>query len=178
MSSPVPSRRRPVHGRTLGSAAVVATGAAVYALLVGLHVVGFATTPLLLGMIAVVAGLVGTRRRVVGTGLVLAGWGAAVLLVDRGVVPGARMTPAYMMGVGAGLLVAAAVAPRDERGDWLTSGSVAAVTGPLSLYGSYDVAALGRWPLWFAVMVGWAAWEAFWGGRDAGAAPEARGAST
>jgi len=157
----------------MGSAAVVVAGAVVYALLEGLQVIGFAATPLVLGVTAVVAGLAGTRRRVVGTGLVLAGWGAAVLLVDHGVVPGARMTPAYMLGAGVGLLVAATVGPRAERGDWLASGSVAAVTGPLALYGSYDVGALGRWPLWFAVLLGWAAWEAFWGRRGAGGAPAA-----
>lgn len=59
-----------------------------------------------------------------------------------------------MLGVGAGLLVAAAVAPSAERGDWLASASVAAFTAPLSLYSASDMASLGRWPIWSAVLVG------------------------
>lgn len=152
--------------RTMGSAAAVLVGAGVYAVLQGGGVVRFAATPLILGVIAIVAGLVGIRRRVVATGLVLAAWGTAVLLVDHGVVPAARTTPAYMLGVGVGFIAVALLAPRSERGDWLTSASVVAFTGPLSLYAAYDVAALGRWPLWSVTLVAWAAWEAFWARRD------------
>lgn len=152
--------------RRWGSAAVILIGAAVYALLEWAGLVGFSATPLILGFIAILAGLVGVRRRVVATGLVLAGWGAMVILVAEGVVPADRTAPAYMLGVGIGLLLAAAAAPRRERGDWLTSGSVAAFTGPLSLYAASDVAGLGRWPVWAVVLVGWSAWEAFWTWRE------------
>lgn len=149
----------------MASAIVVLAGAAVYALLQRGHVVGFTATPLTLGVIAVVAGLAGTRRRVVATGLALCGWGSAVLLVDHGVVPAARTTPAYMLGMGIGLAVAAAIAPTTERGDWLSSASVVAVTGPLSLYAAYDVSTLGRWPIWSVILLLWAAWEGFWAWR-------------
>jgi len=157
-----PRARNP---RALGSAVVVVAGAGVYALLVGGDNVRFAATPLILGIIAVVAGLVGTRHRVIATGLVLGCWGTAVLLVDHGVVPTERTTPAYMLGVAVGLLVAAGVAPRADRAAWLTSASIAAFTGPLSLYAAYDVTSLGRWPLWSAVLLVWGAWEAFWAWR-------------
>lgn len=155
----------------MGSAAVVLVGAAAYAALEGGGAVEFAATPMILGVTAIVAGLVGTRRRVVGTGLVLACWGAAVLLVAHGVIPGDRATPAYMLGVGVGLLAAAAVAPHGDRGDWLTSASIVAFTGPLALYLSYDIAALGRWPVWSAILVLWAVWEGFWAWRARRAVP-------
>jgi len=151
--------------RAMGSALVVAAGAGVYSLLQGVGAVEFPATPLMLGIIAIVAGLVGTRGRVTATGLVLAGWGSAILLVLHGVVPGDRTTPAYMLGVGAGLLVSAAVAPRADRGDWLTSASVTAVTGPLALYAVPDMTSVGRWPLWTVVLLVWSAWEGFWAWR-------------
>jgi len=149
------------------SAIVVLAGAGVYALLQGTGTLSFSATPLILGVIAILAGLAGTRRQVTATGLALAGWGTAVLLVAHDVVPQARTTPAYMLGMGVGLLVAGAVAPHAARGAWLASGVVVSVTGPLSLYLSYDVAALGRWQVWSAILLAWAAWEAFWGWRGA-----------
>jgi len=151
--------------RSLGSAAVLLAGAGTYAALEASSTLSFAATPMILGVTAMVAGLVGTRPRVTATGLALAGWGAAVLLVAHDVVPADRTTPAYMLGMGAGLLVAAALAPRPARGDWLVSAAVVAFTAPLSLYATYDVAALGRWPVWSGVLLAWAAWEAFWGWR-------------
>jgi len=83
--------------RTLAPAALLLAGAVVYGVLVGGGSLRFTTTPLLLGVIVIAAGLAGTRRRVIGTGLVLAGWGTAVVLVDHGVVPADRTTPAYML---------------------------------------------------------------------------------
>ena len=154
--------------RALGSGLVLLAGAGAYALLVGVAGTSFAVTPLFLGAVAVVAGVAGTRPRVIGTGAVLAGWGAAVLLVDRGVVPGERTASPYMLGIASGLLVAAALAGPRDRSDWLTSGAVAAFTGPLALYLSYDVATFGRWPLWAFAMLAWAAWELFWGLRSSG----------
>lgn len=146
-------------GRTFASAGVVLAGAVAYAILVGADVVAFTATPLCLGIIAIAAGLAGIRPKVVATGLVLACWGVAVLLVDHKVVPAARTTPAYMLGIGIGLLAASHLAPRAQRGDWLASAVVVAVTGPLSLYVAYDISAFGRWPLWSLVLAGWAAWE-------------------
>ncbi len=153
---------RSAGARTFASAGVVLGGAIAYAVLEGADVVAFTATPLCLGVIAIAAGLAGIRPKVVATGLVLASWGVAVLLVDHQVVPAARATPAYMLGIGIGLLAASHLAPRAQRGDWLASAVVVAVTGPLSLYVAYDISALGRWPLWALVLVAWAAWEAFW----------------
>ncbi len=149
------------------SAVVILAGAGVYALLEGGGTLDFYATPMILGVTAIVAGLAGTRHRVTATGLALAGWGAAVLLVAHGVVPAARTTPAYMLGMGVGLLVASSVAPRSARGDWLASATIVAVTGPLSLYVADDVAPLGRWRFWAGLLLAWAGWEAFWGWRTA-----------
>jgi len=149
------------------SAVVVLIGAGVYALLQGSGTVEFSATPLILGVVAVIAGLAGTRRNVIATGLALTGWGTAVLLVAHGVVPADRTTPAYMLGMGVGLFAASSVAPRAARADWLASATIVAVTGPLSLYIAYDVAALGRWQFWAGLLLVWAGWEAFWGRRTA-----------
>lgn len=149
--------------RRAASGVVFLAGAGVYALLQGSGTVDFDVTPLSVGVVAVVAGLASSRRRVVATGLVLAGWGAAVLLVAGGVVPAPRTTPAYMLGVGVGLLAAAVLAPRARRGEWLISAAIAAVLGPLGLYLSYDVGFLGRWPAWALSLVALAGWELFWG---------------
>lgn len=162
----------------MASALVVLAGAGVYSLLQRSNVVGFAATPLTLGVIAVLAGLAGTRRRVVATGLALCGWGGAVLLVDHGVVPADRTTPAYMLGMGIGLAVVAIIAPKAARGDWLASAAVVTVTGPLSLYVAYDVSTLGRWPVWAVFLLAWAAWEGFWawrGSRASGPSPALTG---
>jgi len=153
--------------KSMLSAVVLLAGAGVYALLEASGTLDVLATPMILGVTAIVAGLAGTRHRVTATGLALAGWGTAVLLVAHGVVPAARTTPAYMLGMGVGLLVASLVAPRSARGDWLASATIVAVTGPLSLYVSYDVAALGRWRFWAGLLLAWAAWEAFWGWRTA-----------
>lgn len=142
---------------------VFLAGAGVYALLQRSGTVDFNVTPLSFGIIAVVAGLASSRRRAIATGLVLAGWGTAVVLVDHGAIPAERTTPAHMLGIGIGLLAAAALAPKARRADWLTSGVIAAVLGPLGLYLSYDVAALGRWPAWALSLVALAGWELFWG---------------
>lgn len=137
-------------------------GAAVYALLQGPGGADFTLTPLSFGVLAIAAGLLNSHRRPLGAGLVLVGWGAAVLAVDHGLIPVERTTPAYMLGVAVGLLAAAFLARRDRRGDWLTSGAMAAFAGPLGVYLSYDVAAFGRWPVWAAAMVAAGGWELFW----------------
>ena len=149
--------------RRAASGAVFLIGAGIYALLQHSETVTFIVTPLSVGLIAIVAGLLSTRRRAMATGLVLAGWGVAVVLVDSEVVSGERTTPAYMLGIGAGLLVARALAPRLERIDWMTSGAIAAVLGPLSLYLAYDFETLGRWPAWALSLVAVAVWELYWG---------------
>jgi len=145
------------------SGVVFLAGAGVYALLQSSGITDFDTTPLSVGIIAILAGLLSSRQRAIATGLVLAGWGTAVLLVANEVVPAPRTTPAYMLGIGVGLLLAALLAPEAHRGDWLTSGAIAAAFGPLGLFLSYDVSSLGRWPAWALTLVALAVWELFWG---------------
>lgn len=147
--------------RSLVGPAVFLGGAGLYTVVVGLLGAPFDLTPLFIGAVAVAAGLVGARHQVIGTGLVLVGWGTAVLLVARGVVPPSRSTPAYMLGVGAGLVATAWLARgAGSRTRWLASGSVTALGAPLALYVSYDFAPLGHWPAWALSLVALAAWEA------------------
>ncbi|MGI8985075.1 MAG: hypothetical protein ACR2HM_11200 [Acidimicrobiales bacterium] len=160
--------------RAVASGVVFLVGAGVYALMQGPGGADFLLTPLTVGIIAIVAGLSSGRRRPLATGLVLAGWGLAVLAIDHDVVDAERVTPAYMLGIGAGLLAAAAVARREHRSELMTSAAITAFLGPLSLYLSYDVEALGRWPAWALTLVGLAAWELFWSIRGLQAQPRAR----
>ncbi len=152
--------------RSAGSAVVLLVGAGVYALLEGVAKANFDLTPLALGLIAVAAGLFGSRGRPLATGLVLAGWGSAVLLVDHGVVPAARTTPAYMLGIGVGLMVAARLAPAGDRGAWLTSASIVAFASALILYLADGMSGVAHWQLWVVVLIAWAAWELFWSTRQ------------
>jgi len=117
------------------SGVVFLIGAGFYALPQRSGAVDFNATPVSVGVIAIIAGLASSRRRAIATGLVLAGWGPAVLLVAHGTGPPARTTPAYMLGIGSGLVVAAALAPRARRGEWLTSGAIAAALGPSASIG-------------------------------------------
>ncbi len=151
---------------SVASGVVFLVGAGAYALAEGPGGADFNLTPLFVGMIAIVAGLSGGRRRALATGLVLAGWGAAVLAVAHGVVPADRTTPAYMLGIAAGLLVTAGVSRHDNRYELMNSAAIAAFLGPLGVYLSYDTAALGRWPAWAVTLVGLAAWELFWSLRS------------
>jgi len=144
------------------SGVVFLIGAGLYALLQRSGTVDFNATPVSVGVIAIVAGLAsggaeqsppascspaGARR--------CCSWPTGLSL-RRG------RLPAYMRGIGAGLVVAAAVAPKAQRGEWLTSGAIAAVLGPLGLYLSYDVGVLGRWPAWALSLLALAGWELFW----------------
>lgn len=161
--------------RRVASGIVFLVGAGLYALAEGPGGAAFDLTPLLVGVIAIAAGLSSGRRRALGTGLVLVGWGLAVQAVSHQVVPADRTTPAYMLGIAAGLLATVAVARHEDRDELLSSATITAFLSPLILYLAYDVGALGRWPAWAAILVGLAAWELFWSlraapSRDAGAA--------
>lgn len=69
-------------------------------------------------------------------------------------------------------MAAAVLAPRPERGALLSSAVVVAFSAPLSLYLAYDISAVGRWPMWTIVLVGWAGWELFWSTRSAPLVPQ------
>ncbi len=159
----------PVSRSPIASAApglVMLAGASVYAVLQGLADVTFNATPFTFGLVVLCAGLAGRRHHLLPTAMVLLGWGTAVLLVHAGVVPGERTAPAYMVGIGLGLLATAALAPGRQRGQWLTTASISALTGPLAFYLAFDLAVLGRWPAWAVTLVGWSLWEMWAGRRD------------
>ncbi|MHB1533330.1 MAG: hypothetical protein ACYC1D_01705 [Acidimicrobiales bacterium] len=141
------------------SAAVLVAGAALYALLETAGGVTFFITPLMVGMVAVIAGLVGRNRHLIPAGLPLAGWGVGVLLIFEKTVSGSRTTPMYMLGLAAGVLVARLVAPATGRGAWFTSAAVSATAGALSLLLDYSFSGLGRWQAWCIALVAWALWE-------------------
>jgi len=152
--------RRPTGMSRLISPAFLIAGAAVHALAEGPGKATFYVTPLSVGTIAVVAGLVGRDRHLVPAGLGIAGWGAAVALVHYHVVPGARTTPAYMVGLAAGVLIASYLAPRAERDPWVHSAAVATTTTALFYFLEFSEPSLGRWPAWATSLLVWAAWLA------------------
>ena len=146
-----------------GSVLVVA--AIIYALGVGGAGVTFDITPLAVGLAAVLAGLIGRAWRLVPIGLVLAGWGLAVVLVRHGPLPEGREAPAYLVGAGVGMLAAQAVARRHRL--TLTGATITLVIGGLSFYAAYDIDALGRWPVWAVSLGAWGVYEAFHSRRPA-----------
>lgn len=149
---------QPTGASRFVSPALLVAGAGVYALAEGPGGATFYMTPLSVGVIAVIAGLVGRDRHLVPAGLGIAGWGAAVALVHYRVVPGARTTPAYMVGLAAGVLIASYVASRPVRGEWAHSAAVAATTAALFYFLEFSEPSLGRWPAWAVSMIVWAAW--------------------
>lgn len=87
---------------------VLLVAAVGYALGVGSGGVTFDITPLATGL----AGVIGRAWRLVPIGLVLAGWGVAVVLVRHGPLPSGREAPAFLVGAGVGMLAAQVVARR------------------------------------------------------------------
>jgi len=142
------------------SSAILVVGAGVYALVEGPGRFTFYVTPLSVGVVAVIAGLVGRDRHLVPAGLGIAGWGVAVALVHYRVVPVARTTPAYMVGLAAGILLASYVAPRAQRAAWVHSAAVAAVTAAAFYFVEFSVPSLGRWPALAISMAVWGVWIA------------------
>ena len=151
---------RPRSARTwLTSPAILLVGAGIYAVAEGPGGVTFYLTPLAVGVIAAVAGMVGGHRHLMPAGLGIAGWGVAVALVHYDIIPAARTTPAYMIGVGLGVLVTSFIAPRADRGAWTHSAIVAVVVAAIFYFVEFGVPSLGRWPAWAISLVIWAAWE-------------------
>lgn len=149
---------RPTGVSRFISPALLVAGAGVYALAEGPGRATFYVTPLSVGVIAVVAGLVGRDRHLVPAGLGIAGWGSAVVLVHYGVVSGARTTPAYMLGLAAGVLMASYVASGPDRSGWAHSAAVAATTAALFYFLEFGEPSLGHWPAWAVSLLVWAAW--------------------
>ena len=143
------------------SAAVLLAGAALYAVLETAGGVTFFITPLMVGMVAVIAGLVGRNRHLIPAGLPLAGWGLGVLLIFEKTVSASRTTPMYMLGLAAGVLVARLVAPANQRGAWFTSAAISATVGVLGFFlASFSpFSRLGDWQAWCIALVAWAVWE-------------------
>lgn len=140
------------------SAVVLLLGAAVYAFIQGPLGVTFDATPLLLGAVVATAAVAGRATRLAATALVLAGWGAAVLLVRHGPLPDDREAAAFLVGVGLGLVAARLLGRAGPRE--LGDGSATVLAGGLAFYLAYDLTVLNEWPLWCAALVVWAGWEA------------------
>jgi len=144
------SARAGLADRTSGLALLA--GAGLYAAAVGIGEVTFNATPLMIGLVAIGAGIVG-RRALVPIGLTLAGWGTAVLLVADGPLPDNRVAPAYLIGMAVGLFAAHLVGRA-----WkipLTGSILTAFNGGLAFYLAYDVDAMGEWPLWAVLVAAW-----------------------
>ncbi|MGH9094919.1 MAG: hypothetical protein ACRDXE_07145, partial [Acidimicrobiales bacterium] len=165
MSSTAPARATARTGgshdgrRTLVAPVLLLVGAGVYALVVGVAGLTFYLTPLLVGSVAVVAGLASRNRHLIPAGLPIMGWGVAAALFHYGEISAARTAPAYMVGIAAGMVVARVVGPRSEQGQWLTTAAISALVGGVAYYVEFDVPALGRWPAWCLSLVAWAIWE-------------------
>ncbi len=136
---------------------VLIAGAAVYAVLVGAAGVTFNCTPLVIGVSACAAGLLGRSRRLVPIGLTLVGWGAAILLVRDGPLPDDRVAPAYLVGAAIGLLAAHAVARPWHLS--LTGALMTALISGTVFYVAYDIDTLADWPVWAAALTVWGAFE-------------------
>lgn len=143
----------------LTSPAILVVGAGLYAIAEGPAGFTFYITPLAVGVIAALAGIAGSHRHLLPAGLGIAGWGVAVALVHYNVIPADRTTPAYMIGVGAGVLITSYLAPRASRGEWTHSSVVAVVTAAVFYFVEFSIPSLGRWPAWALSLVVWAAWE-------------------
>lgn len=139
------------------SVTILALGAVLYALALGAGGVIFNATPLMVGVIAIAAGLAGTRPHLVVIGLTLSGWGTAILLVREGPLPHNREAAVFLVGAAMGLAAAgfwnrAHTAPA-------TSGATALIIGALAFYLAYDIDELNHWPAWTVALLLWAAVE-------------------
>lgn len=100
-------------------------------------------TPLAVGVVALLAAATLPNPRPWTVGIVLVVWGAAVLLVREGPLPG-REAPVYMVALGLALLVAQVVT--DGRGDGVVKGAALTMLSSGALfYAAFDVPELTRW---------------------------------
>ncbi len=154
---------------TVRSAIVLAGGAVVYGGVSAAGVLPFRATPAAIGVVVIAAGLVGRSRHLLPNGAVLLGWGAGVL-VAADLAPAGREAPLYLLGVACGVLAARVWSRPDERSAWFAAAATAAVAGGASFSLAYEVSWVGRWPTWAASIAAWAAVEAVRVQRSAGAA--------
>lgn len=141
------------------SVAILGLGTALYAVLVGAAGITFFITPLFVGGIAVLAGLVGADRHLVPAGLPLMGWGIAALLGNESVISESRITASYMVGITAGIVLAWVVAPAASRELWVSSAAISALVGSTGYLLEYNFSWLGKWPAWCVALGLWALWE-------------------
>ena len=147
------------------AAVALAIGALAYALAEGVARLTFSATPLFIGVIVLTAAVVGGERHLTPNGLVLACWGAAVLAVGHGPIPGNRTAPGYLIGMAVGLFAVAFLANDHDRAAWTKTAALTAVAGGLAFYLAFDIAALDAWQLWATLLLGWAGLEALHPGR-------------
>lgn len=144
--------------RQFTPAAIFLAGAVAYGLTVGTDAITFDATPLFIGLVAITAGAVGSRARLVAVGLPLVGWGAVVVLVRHGPIPDGREAAAFLVGASLGLVVADRWCRRTRLP--LIGSIVTAVLGGLSFYLAFDVDVLNDWEWWVGALVVWASVEA------------------
>lgn len=141
------------------SAGILAVGAVTYLVLMGPLSVTFDATPLIVGLVVLAAGTIGRAPALTATGLTLVGWGLAVLLTRHGPLPDEREAATFLVGAGLGLLASRVVA-RARPGREVGEGSTVLVVGGAAFFLAFDAAWLYDWPVWTAVLMAWALWEA------------------
>lgn len=138
----------PISARFGPSVALLA-GAVAFYLLRPVLGLGFAITPLVVGVTATAAvALTPPARRSWVVPGVLVGWGLAVLLSREGVLPSEREGAATLVAIGIGILLGAAATPSARRDEALRGGALALLGGGLLYWFAFEVAELRTWWAW------------------------------
>lgn len=138
---------------------VLAGGALAYSAMVGYGDVTFNVTPLVVGLAAVIAGALGRAPHLVPIGTTLVGWGLAVLAVREGPLPDEREAPAFVIGLGAGLVAGRLLTSRTHTP--LGGAAITVLVAGVALYFATDLRVLIEWPTWTGLLLLWAAWETY-----------------
>lgn len=142
------------------SPAVLVLGAVAVAVLVGGLNASSAWLPAVLGVATLAAGIVGRRAATAVAGSTLLGFGLAVLAVRVGPLPDGREAPAVVVGLGAGIGVAALLAARLGRPADVAVASLTMLGLGIAFWFAFDVSWLLDWPLWSVALLVWAAAQA------------------